>query len=872
MDELLREAKKSNFPEIKKYINNLVSKSFFWAVLKNRKGQAVNPATEEGQKEMTKEIVKAVEEKGIKEEVVSEKIDDIFSRIQMLRGDKPKHQWKGTKLQIENPDGSFDGGTDLKGDPGENAVTPVKGKDYFTKDEQEDFLKKATPVKGKHYRDGIDGNTPVKGIDYFDGEDGKTPIKGVDYEDGKDGSPDTPTQIREKLETLTGEDRLDAKAIKNLPEFIKEKGPLFFNKAVKRLASLLDVNISSPSNGQVLKYNSTTGKWENGVGGGGASAFTDLTDVPSDYTGDGEKFVKVKATEDGLEFVAGTGSAVAWGDITGDLSDQTDLQDELDDKADDSAVVHISGNETITGQKTFSDTAYINNDISLNFKANSGNANSFKTGTDNTFLFDIGAGNSVKIKGGDDAGAEFFGYTDTSFNYVWKTDTLGNATAKSQILSDLTASELVASDGSKKLVSLPVSTYPSLTELSYIKGLTSAIQTQIDGKVSDTGDTMTGLLTIGLAGNALIARNSSDSASVQVAIFEGDRATMAANDQAYITMRLSDSAGNQDEFARMTWRGTDVTSGTEDARLAWSLIENAVLTDELFLTASELSPASSAGLNLGSTTLPWSNAFFASGAGLNWANGDVTVTHTTNLLSWAGASNGYSFDALLRPSTNDVAALGSGTLAWSDLFLASGGIMNFGNGDLTLTHTSGGILSLVGTLGISNGNYIRPSASAGVVMYIGARDVDGATNVPFITLTSDNTPTCDLSTAVTIEGNPLVSTTRTQTLTNKRITKRTGTTTSSATPTINTDNVDFYSLTAQAADITSFTSNLSGTPTEGQTLWIAITGTAARAITWGASFEASTVALPTTTVTTARLDVGFIWNTVTSKWRCVAVA
>jgi hypothetical protein len=100
--------------------------------------------------------------------------------------------------------------------------------------------------------------------------------------------------------------------------------------------------------------------------------------------------------------------------------------------------------------------------------------------------------------------------------------------------------------------------------------------------------------------------------------------------------------------------------------------------------------------------------------------------------------------------------------------------------------------------------------------------------------------------------------------------QRTGTTTSSATPTINTDNVDFYSLTAQAEAITSFTTNLSGTPSEGQTLWIVITGTAARAITWGASFESSTVTLPTTTVTTARLDVGFVWNTVTSKWRCIA--
>lgn len=99
---------------------------------------------------------------------------------------------------------------------------------------------------------------------------------------------------------------------------------------------------------------------------------------------------------------------------------------------------------------------------------------------------------------------------------------------------------------------------------------------------------------------------------------------------------------------------------------------------------------------------------------------------------------------------------------------------------------------------------------------------------------------------------------------------RVGSTTSSATPTINTDNIDIYKLTAQAVDITSFTTNLSGTPSDGQVLIIQITGTAARAITWGASFEASTVALPTTTVTTAMLSVGFLWNAVTSKWRCMA--
>lgn len=117
----------------------------------------------------------------------------------------------------------------------------------------------------------------------------------------------------------------------------------------------------------------------------------------------------------------------------------------------------------------------------------------------------------------------------------------------------------------------------------------------------------------------------------------------------------------------------------------------------------------------------------------------------------------------------------------------------------------------------------------------------------------------------------LPTATSTTTLTNKRITARYGSTTSSATPTINTDNYDTYELTAQAADITSFTANLSGTPTTDQILHIIITGTASRAITWGSAFEASTIALPTTTVGTNRLDVYFVWNSNTSKWRCGGV-
>lgn len=131
----------------------------------------------------------------------------------------------------------------------------------------------------------------------------------------------------------------------------------------------------------------------------------------------------------------------------------------------------------------------------------------------------------------------------------------------------------------------------------------------------------------------------------------------------------------------------------------------------------------------------------------------------------------------------------------------------------------------------------------------------------------------DFTTGATIGSVAIPTISSTNTMTNKRWTARVGTTTSSTTPTINTDNTDVYKLTAQTADITSFTTNLSGTPVDGDVLEIQITGTAARAITWGTSFVASTVALPTTTVTTATLTTVFQYFTTSSygnnKWVCV---
>jgi hypothetical protein len=116
-----------------------------------------------------------------------------------------------------------------------------------------------------------------------------------------------------------------------------------------------------------------------------------------------------------------------------------------------------------------------------------------------------------------------------------------------------------------------------------------------------------------------------------------------------------------------------------------------------------------------------------------------------------------------------------------------------------------------------------------------------------------------------------LTTTATQTVTNKRITARVGTTASSSTPTIDADSYDFYTITALAANATFAAPP--GTPTGGQTLLVRIkdNGTA-RTLSWNAIFRASTdFALPTTTVINKTMYVQFIYNATDSVWDCIGL-
>lgn len=104
------------------------------------------------------------------------------------------------------------------------------------------------------------------------------------------------------------------------------------------------------------------------------------------------------------------------------------------------------------------------------------------------------------------------------------------------------------------------------------------------------------------------------------------------------------------------------------------------------------------------------------------ANGALNYT-TTGASSYHGwtvnsvevgrlSSSGMTVLGVLTPYTNDGSALGTTALQWSDLFLATGAVINIANGNYTVTHSSG-LLTLNGSV-LSAGSLKSNSPTAGI--------------------------------------------------------------------------------------------------------------------------------------------------------------
>lgn len=164
----------------------------------------------------------------------------------------------------------------------------------------------------------------------------------------------------------------------------------------------------------------------------------------------------------------------------------------------------------------------------------------------------------------------------------------------------------------------------------------SASQT-LTNKTLTSPTITTGLATSTVAATApLRSVNTNDSANVVGLRVEGDRAIPAANDIVYAAWVLSNASGTQVDMAKIAASATTVTAAAENANIIFSAMNAGAMTDRMVLTSANLRPNTNGGLALGAAATSWSNLFLASAGVIGWNNGNLTMTHSAGAMAATG--------------------------------------------------------------------------------------------------------------------------------------------------------------------------------------------------------------------------------------------
>ena len=205
-----------------------------------------------------------------------------------------------------------------------------------------------------------------------------------------------------------------------------------------------------------------------------------------------------------------------------------------------------------------------------------GAAQTLTTGTTGTDFAIVDSGTDHKFNL-PDASDTARGVITTGTQTIAGAKTLSTA----PILSSLNASQLLALDASKNIQTLSTATYPSLTELARVKGVTSAIQTQLNSKTTNlindgtlsanvtgtTAETIIGtpyLITGGTVSSGLVATMQSvflktnTNNSFRIRMYVNTTANLSGSPQLFLDVTL----GMSNLFAPfqriMTFRGTSL--------------------------------------------------------------------------------------------------------------------------------------------------------------------------------------------------------------------------------------------------------------------------------------------------------------------------
>jgi hypothetical protein len=442
-----------------------------------------------------------------------------------------------------------------------------------------------------------------------------------------------------------------------------------------------------------------------------------------------------------------TASGGTWGSITGTLSSQTDLQTALNAKQD----TLVSG----TNIKTINSTSLLGSgDIVISGGSVAGSDTQVQFNDSGSF--------------GGDAGLTYNKTTDaltvnglvhtpivqahTSAGLILEAQGGGdvllvgagggvNATAYGGWNFDAATANTIAGFGaSKTLESLSTATYPSLTELSYVKGVSSAIQTQISALPTVS------FSTLAVSGQSNVV---ADSASDTLTLVAGTNVTITT-DAATDSITINATGGGSSAFNAIT-SGTNTTAAmvvgtggslaatgsgtivaTSTTGNAATVTTNANLTGDVTSTGNATAIASgvivnddvnaSAGILLSKTNISLTTTGSSGASTLNTTTGVLNIPQYTG---GSGTTNNVTPTARLATT----AALPANTYLANVLTAVSVGVLTVDGvavaaNDVILVKNEG--------TGANNGLYTCTTAGTAGIAYVLTRHTSMDTGAEFV--------------------------------------------------------------------------------------------------------------------------------------------